>query len=159
MESDILYNQIVTASDLNGIAVDLGATDFSVFTDGVPYAVDKLNEITSALVTSGIASALNKFEITINDDGIVISTGMAFFESGRKVKFETPLTIAFSAGELYLYEDISTGAVSVHIGELPNENYIHLATINEDKTFIDRRMLSKARVELPTETCSYHGSV
>ena len=153
--AEFVYDEMVTAQSLNEIAVDLGAGDFSVFEDSTPYAVGKLNEITQALVGSGISTALNKFEITVSEDSIVVGTGIAFFASGKKLKLTVPVTLPFQAGELYLYEKLSTGTVSINIGELPTDNYIHLATINEYATFIDRRMIAKAKVELPTEGCSY----
>lgn len=149
--AEFVYDEMVTAQSLNEIAVDLGAGDFSAFEDGTPYAVGKLNEITQSLVGSGISSALNKFEITVSQDSIVVGTGIAFFASGKKLKLTVPVTLPFQAGELYLYEKLSTGAVSINVGELPADNYVHLATINEDATFIDRRMIAKAKVELPTE--------
>ncbi len=152
---DFVYDEMVTAQSLNNIAIDLGKGDFSVFSDNTPYAVDKLNEITKALVGKGISSALNKFEITVSAESVVVGTGIAFFESGKKLKIEMPVTLPFKAGELYLYENISTGVVNINIGELPTDNYIHLATINEDLTFVDKRTIAKANVVLPTEGNSY----
>ena len=156
MSSDFSYNQVITASDLNSIAVDLGAGDFSVFTGSTPYAVDKLNEITSALVGSGISSVLNKFELSVSTDNIVVGTGIAFFESGRKIKLTAPVTIPFQSGDLYFAENQSTGNVSLNIGELPTDNYIHLATVNDDYTFADKRTIAKAKVLLPSEGNSYY---
>lgn len=153
--ADFIYDEMVTAQNLNEIAVDLGAGDFSVFSDNTPYAVGKLNEITQALVGSGISSALNKFEIVVNSENVIVGTGIAFFSSGKKLKLTVPVTLPFKAGELYLYEKLSTGEVSLNIGELPIDNYVHLATINEDATYTDRRMIAKAKVELPTEGSSY----
>ena len=156
--ADFTYDEMVTAQSLNEIAVDLGVGDFSVFSDNTPYAVGKLNEITQSLVGSGISSALDMFEITVNSENIVIGTGIAFFASGKKLKLTMPVTLSFMAGELYLYEELSTGKVSINIGELPLDNYIHIATINEDATYTDRRMIAKAKVELPTEGNSYYKS-
>lgn len=153
--AEFVYDEMVTAQSLNEIAVDLGAGDFSVFEDGTPYAVGKLNEITQSLVGSGISSALNKFEITVNSENVIVGTGIAFFSSGKKLKLAMPVTLPFKSGELYLYEKLSTGTVSINIGELPIDNYVHLATINEDATYTDRRMIAKAKVELPTEGSSY----
>lgn len=153
--TDFVYDEMVTAQSLNEIAVDLGAGDFSTFTNNTPYAVGKLNEITKTLVGSGISSSLNKFKITVSEDNIVIGTGIAFFESGKKFKLTAPITLPFQAGELYLYEKLSTGVVSINIGELPADNYVHLATIKEDATFVDRRMTARAKVLLPTEGSSF----
>lgn len=154
--ANFIYDQLVTAQDLNNIAVDLGAGDFSVFTDSSPYAVDKLNEITAALVGSGISSSLNKFEVSVNDNSVTVNTGIAFFESGRKIKFTAPVTLPLQSGELYFEENQSTGNVSLNIGELPIDNYIHLATINEDLTITDKRTIAKAKVTLPAEGNSYY---
>lgn len=153
--AEFIYDEMVTAQNLNEIAVDLGVGDFSVFADETPYAVGKLNEITQSLVGSGISSALNKFEITVNSENVIVGTGIAFFSSGKKLKLKMPVTLPFKSGELYLYEKQSTGVVSINIGELPADNYIHLATINEDATYTDRRTIAKAKVELPTEGSSY----
>lgn len=156
--ADFTYDEMVTAQSLNEIAVDLGVGDFSVFADNTPYAVGKLNEITQSLVGGGISSALDMFEITVNLENVVVGTGIAFFASGKKLKLTMPVTLSFMAGELYLYEELSTGKVSINIGELPLDNYIHIATINEDATYTDRRMIAKAKVELPTEGNSYYKS-
>ena len=153
--SNFVYDEMVTAQSLNEIAVDLGAGDFSQFSNNTPYAVGKLNEITQALIGSGISSSLNQFKITVNESNVVIGTGIAFFPSGKKLKLTAPVTLPFQVGELYLYEKLSTGVVSINIGELPADNYVHLATINEDATFTDRRMTAKAKVLLPTEGSSY----
>ena len=154
--ADFVYDQLVTSQDLNNIAIDLGAGNFSVFTDSSPYAVDKLNEITSALVGSGISSALDKFKISINNDGVVVGAGMAIFKSGRKIKLTEPLTLPLQTGDVYFEENQSTGNVSLNIGELPVDNYIHLATINEDLTVTDKRVYAKAKVLLPSEGNSYY---
>ena len=154
--ADFVYDQLVTSQDLNNIAIDLGAGNFSVFTDSSPYAVDKLNEITSALVGSGISSALDKFKISINNDSVVVGTGMAIFKSGRKIKLTEPLTLPLQTGDVYFEENQSTGNVSLNIGELPVDNFIHLATVNEDLTVTDKRVYAKAKVLLPSEGNSYY---
>ena len=126
MSTDFIYSQSITADDLNNIAVDLGAGTFTAFADNSPYAVEQLNQITSALVGKGISTKGDMFSLSIVGDNFIISSGTAFFESGRKYTLETPLTIPLQAGEIYLLEDEATGNVSLHVGSLPTSHYIQL---------------------------------
>ena len=139
-EINFLYGQAVTADNLNEIAIDLGAESFSEFADSVPYAVEKLNSITADLVGKGITNALNRMQLEVTAEGVTVNTGVAIFTSGRKIKLNEPVTLSFSAGELFIEENETLNTVSIKIGELPELNdYIHLATVSEDGTFADKR--------------------
>ena len=60
--ADVFFNdQLVTANDLNQIAVDLGAADYTHFPETPPQsAVSALNQITSDLTTAGILQIGNQ---------------------------------------------------------------------------------------------------
>ena len=140
------YSQEITADDINGIAVDLGAQSFSYFKNGVSYAVDQLNEISKALASKGITSNGNKFQISVSNGNVVIGTGVGIFESGKKVTLNAPLTLPYKQGELYFENDETANMVSAKIGTLPSNDYIHLATLNADGSITDKRVISKAKV-------------
>ena len=141
------YSQKITADDVNGIAVDLGAQSFSHFENGVPYAVDQLNEITKALASKGITSNGNKFQVSVTNGNVVIGTGIGIFESGKKVVLKSSLTLPYKQGELYFENDETANMVSAKIGTLPSNDYIHIATLNTDGTVTDRRAIAIAKIE------------
>lgn len=97
-------NQTITASDLNNIAVDLGATTFSNFADTDTFAVDDLNDITSALVGKGITKYGNKCNLTKQGTNAVVDTGLIIFGNGAKIKITSPVSIGLiSDATTYIY--------------------------------------------------------
>lgn len=153
--TDFKYSQIVSAANLNNVAIDLGNAQFDHFSDSVSYAVDQLNTITGDLVSAGILNILNNCAVTVSANGININTGVAVFGGGAKIRITEPLTLPYSAGELFFYENPTTKEVTAEVGTLPQDNYIWLATVQNESTFIDRRTFSKAKVIMPTEGNSF----
>lgn len=103
MSESVMYNQEVTADMLNDIAIDLGATSFSKFADGEPYAVNELNEITSALVGKGVLLTGERCRVTYNDGMICVADGVIVFENGAKIKLFEPQTFTALDGTSYVY--------------------------------------------------------
>lgn len=73
--ADVFFNdQLVTANDLNQIAVDLGAADYTHFPETPPQsAVSALNQITSDLTTAGILQIGNQCAVGISENTIVVA--------------------------------------------------------------------------------------
>lgn len=153
--TDFKYGQIVSAANLNNVAIDLGNAQFDHFSDSVPYAVDQLNTITGDLVSAGILNILNNCAVTVSANGININTGVAVFGDGAKIRITEPLSLPYSAGELFFYKNPTTKEVTAEVGTLPQDNYIWLATVQNENTFIDRRTFAKAKVTLLTEGNSF----
>lgn len=126
--STFTENQEVTSDMLNDIVNDLGTADFSYFTDGEPYAVDKLNEITKALVSKGVLMSENKCAVTYSNGKITVSTGTIVFGSGAKMKFTSPRTFsAYSSKPTYVYawHDTATNPIF-----LPRSYHLHTITFH-----------------------------
>lgn len=151
-------NQIITAQDLNNIAIDLGAVTFSNFDDGEAYAIPELNHITKELVTKGILKTQNECKCTINDNAVTINTGVAVFSDGCKIRIEEPQTIQLSSEELtYIFVEHDNELDRVTLTsdtQLPTNDYVLLATA-ENGTITDKRSYSVAKVNLTAEGKSY----
>lgn len=151
-------NQIITAQDLNNIAVDLGAVTFSNFEDGKAYAVPELNNITKELVTKGILKTQNECKCTINDNAVTVDTGVVVFSDGCKIRIEEPQTIQLSSEELtYIFVEHDNELDRVTLTsdtQLPTNDYVLLATA-ENGTITDKRSYSIAKVNLTAEGKSY----
>lgn len=148
----ILDNQEVNADILNGIAKDLGCPEFSSFSDGVKFGVDKLNEITAALVTPGVLGTDgDSCKVTIVGGKISVGTGTIVFESGAKMKITENQV-------LEMVPDVKTYVVAVNdttnnrmllynSGVLPDEDdYVLLAEVLETGEVIDDRAWATAKV-------------
>ena len=161
--SGFLYGQAVTAEELNGIVIDLGNTDFSAFTNNTPYAVNKLNEITCALVSKGILSSGNKCEVTVDIENqkIIIADGIIVFSSGAKKKITNNLEIDFTVGNayyVYALNDEANNTCKIVLSEgAPDvsSDHVKLAEISADGSLTDKRVLAKAKCEIFTEGNSY----
>lgn len=148
----ILDNQEVNADILNGIAKDLGCPEFSSFSDGVKFGVDKLNEITAALVTPGVLGTDgDSCKVTIVGGKISVGTGTIVFESGAKMKVTENQV-------LEMVPDVKTYVVAVNdttnnrmilynSDVLPDEDdYVLLAEVLETGEVIDDRAWATAKV-------------
>ena len=142
-------NAVVTAEDLNNVAIDLGDTTFSAFSDE-KFGVDKLNEITADLVGKGILTTGDRCEPIISGDKVYIKNGVIVFGSGAKIRIESPVEIAAAAGDyIYAYNDVLTGKASIIASaEMPDaddEKVVMLAQIDGAGTLADKRILSVAK--------------
>ncbi len=154
----ILDNQEVNAQTLNDIAIDLGHTSFNGFGEN-KFGADELNGITSALVSSGILSSDNKCKPYISGGKVYISTGTMVFANGAKKKIsEVPVEVDLIANSyIYALNDTAHNVCKIIVSEeAPADgDFVNLCEIAADGTLIDKRMIAKAKVELPTEGNSY----
>ena len=160
--SEFLDNQTVTAASLNQIAIDLGKPTFTNFADNTAYNVDKLNDITAAIVGRGIAIGVkNACECTLSDGNITVDTGLIFFNSGAKMRIDTAQTIAYTSSAvkryIYAYNDTALNSIRlVSDEEAPAENMdtVMLCTV-ENNVLTDEREYSIAKVTLPAGKTVY----
>ena len=160
--SEFLDNQTVTAASLNQIAIDLGKPTFTNFADNTAYNVDKLNDITAAIVGRGIAIGVkNACECTLSDGNITVDTGLIFFNSGAKMRIDTAQTIAYTSSAvkryIYAYNDTALNSIRLVSDEdAPAENMdtVMLCTV-ENNVLTDEREYSIAKVTLPAGKTVY----
>lgn len=141
-------NAVVTAEDLNNIAVDLGDATFSAFSDE-KFGVDKLNEITADLVGKGVLTIGDRCEPIISGGKVYIKSGVIVFGSGAKIKITEPVEVGAAAGDyIYAYNDVLTGKASIIASaEMPTTGgYVMLARINDAGAVEDLRNLAVAKV-------------
>lgn len=159
MSDVFLDNQTVTAAALNQIAIDLGKSAFSTFTDGTEFSVDKLNEITKNLASAGIvAGDTNQCKPVLADGQISIDTGLCIFASGAKKRIETKQYLTPTADTkqyVYLINDTGLNTISLNISTdspagIANADYVMLAVYNADNTLTDQRKFSTAKVSIPS---------
>lgn len=157
--ADISYNAEVTADVLNDIAVDLGATTFSVFQNSTPYAVHQLNDITAALVSKGIllSDSGNMCEAVVQDNIVYIQPGTIVFGNGAKMKLAETVGIEL-INNTYIYAllntDTNKSQLIASATEPTTGDFVMLAKVNTDGGITDLRVFSKASVALPTEVLS-----
>ena len=153
----ILDNQEVTAQTLNDIAIDLGYTSFNGFGEN-KFGADELNGITSALVSSGILSSDNKCEPYISDGKVYINTGIIVFANGSKKKITEPVELDLVAGTyIYALNDITHNKCRIVVSDVAPDDgdFVNLCEISSAEVLVDKRVVAKAKVELPTEGNSY----
>ncbi|MBR6523447.1 MAG: hypothetical protein IKT39_02410 [Clostridia bacterium] len=146
-------NAVVTAEDLNNIAVDLGDATFSVFSDE-KFGVDKLNEITAGLVGKGILTTGDRCEPIVSDGKVYIKSGVIVFGSGAKIRISEPVGVSLvNGGYIYAFNDVTTGKASIKVGEcLPTSgDYVLIAQIDDAGIVVDLREKAVANLTLPTE--------
>ncbi len=140
-------NAVVTAEDLNNIAVDLGDTTFSAFSEE-KFGVDKLNEITADLVSKGILTTGDRCEPVVSGGKVYIKSGVIVFGSGAKIKITEPVEVGAAAGDyIYAYNDVLTGKASIMAStDKPTAgDYVMLAQLDSTGTLTDKRTLSVAK--------------
>lgn len=153
----ILDNQEVNAQTLNDIAIDLGHTSFNGFGEN-KFGADELNGITSALVSSGILSSDNKCKPYISGGKVYISTGTIVFANGAKKKItETVELDMITNSYIYALNDTAHNICKILVSETApaDDDFVTLCEISADGTLIDKRVVAKAKVELPAEGSSY----
>lgn len=153
----ILDNQEVTAQTLNDIAVDLGHTSFNGFGEN-KFGAYELNGITGALVSAGILSSDNKCRPYISDNKVHISTGTIVFANGSKKKITEEIELDLIASTyIYALNNTAHNKCEIVVSEVVpiDGDFVSLAEISANRTLNDRRMIAKAKVELPTEGNSF----
>lgn len=153
MSDTFLYNQEVTAEDLNNIAIDLGLPEYSAFSDGTLYAVDALNQITADLVEPGILLTGNRCSVTYQNGIIYVDTGIVVFNSGAKKRIDEKQSFTALEGKSYIYaiHDTANNRISLVCADaFPAEgDYIKLATV-EDGVVTGLRTTCKSKTDLKT---------
>ena len=153
----ILDNQEVTAQILNDIAIDLGHTSFNGFGEN-KFGADELNGITGDLVSPGILSSDNKCEPYISDEKVYINTGTIVFANGSKKKITEIMELDLITNSyIYALNDTAHNVCKIVVSETaPTEDdFVNLCEIAADGTLTDKRVIAKAKVELPTEGNSF----
>ena len=154
-------NTAVTAEDLNNIAVDLGSTTFSAFSDE-KFGVDKLNEITADLVTAGILKtetdssgiAVMGCKPYASGENLCIGKGKLVFNSGAKITIEESVSTELTAGTyVYAFNDVTIGKASIQVSQSsPTEgDYVMLARIEADGSVCDLREYAKTKALSTTD--------
>lgn len=112
-------NDIITASELNNIAADLGETTFSNYNDSQTYNIDNLNDITAAIVTKGILSRFDRCACSLIGTVLTIKTGIIVFESGAKIRITSNkiINIPDSTNKYFVFahRDATTGAATIQV--------------------------------------------
>lgn len=163
--SEVTFNEEVTATELNNIAVDLGMTEFSYFENDMPYAVHQLNQITADLVSSGVLRTEENRDlgckVTMAEGRVIIDAGIIVFESGAKLRITTPVGVSIMPGTvIYALYDSATGNASIEVSKTtPSGDYVLLAAVNEDGTIADRRSSCVARVTMPGDAQNVYREV
>jgi hypothetical protein len=145
------YTNVVTADDLNNIAIDLGYADYSRFPEEPPQsAVSALNQITQDLTSRGILQIGNRCSVSLSEDKIIVADGVCVFESGAKKRILTPQTldkIADGTNYIYLLNNEAGNKIELICSiELPSEesDYVMLAEV-KGSTVTDRRYWSVSK--------------
>lgn len=152
MADTFFNNQTVTADDLNSIAIDLGAADYTRFPETPPQsAVAALNQITADLTTAGILQIGNKCAVGITDNTITVQSGVCVFESGAKKRIDDVLTITFMSGvtnNVYLFNDELNNQIKLM--NTPSEpktgDFVKLAQISSQRIIVDCRQYAISKV-------------
>ena len=150
------YTNMVTAEDLNNIAVDLGYADYSHFPEDPPQsAVSALNQITQDLTSKGILQIGNCCKVSMSDGVITVADGVCVFENGAKKRLTEPVALEFIEGSVnyvYMLNNITENRIQVVTSiNNPTESedtidYVMLAKISSGGTVTDRRYWSISKV-------------
>lgn len=147
MSDGIMDNQTVTTSDLNAIAIDLGATSFNGFTTN-KFGAAELNTITQALVSKGVLLTGNQCKptLSLSDSKVYIQTGTIVFNSGARKTITKAVGIEKTAGtHIYAYADGITAYITA-AAELPaSGDYVRLAKVEESGSLTDSREFAKGK--------------
>lgn len=151
MSDTFLDNQIVTAQDLNNIAIDLGAADYSHFPETPPQsAVAALNEITKDLAGAGILGCKNKCAPSIESNTVTVDTGVIVFSTGAKKRIEVPVTIDVESGKkscIYALNDTENNTIYINASDaFPEGDCVYIAEISASGVLTDKRQYSVMKV-------------
>jgi len=142
------YNQSIGGDDLNNIAKDLGAVDFSTFSDNGTYAVDKLNGITKDLVSSGVLNKWDLCKVTYSSGTVSIAKGVVVMPSGAKQRFESITTVMGVTPPCYVYvsEDSAYNTQLCVKDEIDATTYVRLAYIDENGNVSQLATLCQSKI-------------
>ncbi len=153
MSETVMYNEEVTAETLNNIAIDLGATTFSYFSDDSTYAVDELNRITADLIGKGVLLTGNKCRVEFHDGTIHVLDGVIVFENGAKIRVTENKSFEALPGTSYIYalNDVLNNTASLICSDTaPDEtsDHVKLAEVTDGEV-TQYYAVSASKVQLP----------
>lgn len=152
-------NDIITASDLNNIAADLGKTTFANFNDTQTYNIDSLNDITAAIVSKGILSRFDKCACSLIGTALTIKTGIIVFESGAKIRITSNKIINIPVGTnkyyVYAHRDATTGTATIQVQiTLPDSGDIVELCEIDGGVLTDKRIQATSKCALTADGVS-----
>lgn len=156
MNEEFLYNETVTAQNLNDIAKDLGLALYTEFPKDPPQsAVSALNQITADLTAAGILSEGNCMKVYRGDTAVSVSSGVCVFENGAKARIsdmESVGIIPGCANYIYLKNNTQSNRITLECSaeEPKTGDFVMLAVISEDGEVFDRRKFSRSKTYLGT---------
>ncbi len=157
MADTFLYNQTVTADDLNSIAIDLGVADYSYFPETPPQsAVSALNQITADLIGKGVLFSLNKCNVTVSNNVATVNTGIIVFDSGAKKRITTAQTINLLSNSVnYIYalnDEINNKILLVTNTAFPTSgDFVKLAIVSADGVVSQAQEWCSSTIDFPTK--------
>lgn len=146
----IYYNQEVTAEMLNAIVTDLGNTTFNGF-GAEKFGANELNDITAALVGSGVLTTGNMCRVVKTDSGFAVQDGTIVFANGAKKTIGTAIDITVNeACAIYALNNTTAGTCTIETADdFPAEgDFVRLAKMNSSGGITDCRTVAKAKLEL-----------
>lgn len=160
-----LDNQTVGVDDFNNIIADLcgdgviPADDSYNFETGVPYTMQKLNDMTKdAVYAAGVVpSSEEALRVTASSGIATINVGSAVFSSGLIFKVTEAETISYdedASQYVYLVHDTSANTATIEVGEtLPSETststrfIVPLALIDTEGAVEDERTYAVGKLK------------
>ncbi|MBQ8588352.1 MAG: hypothetical protein IJ454_03065, partial [Clostridia bacterium] len=146
------YTNVVTAEDLNNIAIDLGLPEYSRFPEEPPQsAVAALNGITQDLTSKGVLQIGSCMNVTIADGIISVADGVCVMESGAKKRLTEAVSFPYIEGGtnyVYLFNNVSGNQIQLICSlEAPTDgtDYVMLAEVTASSV-TDKRYWSISKV-------------
>lgn len=160
MATEFYVNQETTATLINDVAVDLGATTFNKF-GSTKFGVTELNAITKELVGKGVTGSgylcrPYVYSATGSDDSLYISSGTIIFEDGSKITLESSKVIGkikdLKNKKVFAYSDVNTGKAYIKADSAyPASQYVKIAAVDSSGNVSDVREYATAKVNLPAQ--------
>lgn len=147
-QSDGSFSPVYTAADINQITKNLVGGGVAPFPTQSTYSTTRLNNLTEALVTSGVSNA--GLEVSLDSSGkkINISAGIAYFSNGATIRIDSSgysldYTVAPTVYVTAQYDESENICDIYATTTLPNETdtlfVVELASISSDGTITDLR--------------------
>ena len=145
-------NQNVGADDLNKLVklfVTGGVADN--FANGVPYSVEKLNDVVYANANSGVVPAsISTLKVSVAGNTAYIEPGTAFFNDGTVITVESREQLNITQGAhnyVYLKSSLAENrAYPMCSTSAPSGNFVPLAEIDASGVVTDKRVYAKGKV-------------
>lgn len=156
-------NEIYGTDDINAAISRLTTKGVTIYpTD--ENLINAMNGVTSAVAASGVDYNEYSCLVSIENESIKISPGTAFFEDGMSIVIDSEgysLPLEYNV-YVYLYRDINRNdGYPCVSAELPENNYVLLAYIDEQGGIADKReyAVSKLAPNSAIETLSFFADI